>query len=301
MYLNYGLPFFGNRSNMITDIYSLCKISPNQFNCLFDPFTGSNSITQFMASKNIAKKYYCNDRSNIIYQLLTEIKNQPKRLISIMNKNISDIHNNNAYEKLKIIFNQEQIDQQTKCALFFILLLFTENHMPKFDKLGNFVSNYSCNTSEESAIEIIKKMADVLSSNNIEISNKNFTNFLASIRHDDLVVFDPPYPDLNSSNSGTKIYEQFSKQSTISLHQQLCKQIEICLKKSVPFILFYGTGYTDEYFILKNHKQMHHLIRFDTHSQFGAYFEHIYISKKLDINLNRLPKNFAVYNSVHTA
>ena len=200
------------------------------------------------------------------------------------------------YSNILNEFNNEK-DSKKAAALFLFLNNNAKNNMPIFGKDNKLATTFNNNTNEQ--IEQTKKRIDAASEifnhNNVILNSGNFIDCLKDITSEDVVTFDPPYPDLS-----TDVYFNLSKPNR--WHTNLILAIKMLNTKSVPFVLFYGAGKLPENCQFNDPAlKLKHLIRLSHSPAFGPYLEHIYIPQSSGIDKIKLPHNIIHYTSYEDA
>lgn len=296
-----GLLFFGNRSDMIHDILG-CLEPERQFETLFDVFCGSASISLATAEMQLSKHHVCNDRCCAIINLLQAIQDEPESLSDLINGHLKRLNDTpksqeKYYEAFKKVFQSTPKPKDlSQAAVFFMLLLFAKSHMPTFDRDGQFtaVPEFSEKLLHLDVSTYIKELSTSLS------KSRGFTfvgdDFLALVKRatpHDLVILDPPYPDLPESTE-ENTYQYFEERRAFD--SRLRTAIQHLNDAGVPWLMFYGTADAGREFLLPEHTDYTHLVRLGEHPQFGRYAEHIYAHNSLRPKLFALPQNIQLYD-----
>ncbi|WNE40639.1 MAG: hypothetical protein mread185_000096 [Mycoplasmataceae bacterium] len=199
--------YTGNKYKLLKQIM---PFFPKNINKFFDVFGGSGTMTVNIT----AKKHFYNDNDNYVvslveyfkknsYEMIVEkieelvesfslsnsYKNGYERYEIVGNKGLSK-YNKEAYKKLRNYYNET-----SDINALFCLIIFGFNHQIRFSKKKLFNIPVGKSDFNEKIRKNLKKFCEKLKNINIEIKNKDFSEFLTEkeINSDDFVYCDPPY------------------------------------------------------------------------------------------------------------
>lgn len=294
--------FYGQRESIIADIFYL--LENKTFHRLYDPFSGSGSISFTAMKKQLAKEYYINDTDPILCQIWETIKAEPEAFLNfyktLADEYISSNLKTSFYNQKLVEFNSltpQLSDKVKSVSLFVFLINFSVNNMPIFDHEKKLSTNPNIdlniekeNTELVSFQNLSMNLSKLLQSNNVVFTSGDFLECLNSATENDLVILDPPYPTQEHS-----IYYKIKDE------KQLQNDLRLTLEKfkhnKVPFIIFYGAVRVALENQFDEEKYgVQHLIRLTTSPVHGDGFEHVYISKEIQLNRENLPRRIAFYH-----
>ena len=298
------ISYFGQRELITPDLFRL--LGNKKYNRLYDPFSGSGSISFSAMKEGIAKEYFINDSYPTFKELWELIASDPEKII-ISYKNLVKQYlalpfeqRNKFYLNLLKDFNRRIPHDQKESAIHFVFIMnFSEKSIPIFDKNRSLTTepNVLINKDlEEKRLinfkEVVLGLCDLFKSNKVNFCSGDFSETIRSASHKDLVIFDPPYPEQDE-----KIY--FNLKSESMLQQHLKSAFEELNKRNVDFCVLYGAGPIKKRNQFKGEElAVKHLVRLSHHSFFGYFLEHIYVSRNIHLIPHQLPLSMAFYKDL---
>ena len=206
-------------------------------NRYIDLFCGSLSIPLHF----LPKKAVLNDINTGIIVLYKMVKNQPKKLISELEKlNQDSFNNKESFQQIKDEFNilknnSKTLEDDLKLASYFIYLNKRSfNGLYRENKNGGYNVPYRKYTCSIFSKKDILNLSRYFNSNEISFESKDYQQFdLSFFKKGDLVYLDPPYFPC-SKNQFTSYWK------TPFLEKQQHELLDFCValnKKGIKFIL----------------------------------------------------------------
>ena len=302
------IQYFGQREAIIPDLFKL--LGKNKYQCLYDPFSGSGSVSFAAMDQDLAQHYYISDSFEIFKHLWELIKTYPQAIIDDYTKYLYDYYiqpkekRNNFYNQLLKKFNESnQAGFYAKAAIMFVFLInFADKNMPFFDNELRLATqaNVFINPDDEK-IKITEfsqrttHVSNLINKYKTHFDAGDFLPCLKTVTQNDLVILDPPYP-----SQAHNVY--FKLQQEKKLYENLRIALDNLNQKKVDFILLYGAR------IVKLDNQfdeekfgVYHLLRLSTHQVFGHFLDHIYVSRNMALNIEKLPAGMTFYNKFFTS
>src|SRR5689334_11042889 len=138
------LKYLGNMQSLANDFLVLMR-SNTQYECFYDLFCGSASISLIAIENNLAKKYILNDAYSPNINYWQQVANKPTSLIDIYLSLINQLSamrtvalQENFYQDQQNKFNEKTLSPQREAATFAFLLNHAMNGIPylSFNKLS---------------------------------------------------------------------------------------------------------------------------------------------------------------------
>ena len=296
--------YFGQRESIVADLFLL--LGNKKYQCLYDPFAGSGSVSFAAMEEDIASDYSLNDSFPVFKYLWEMIKASPGEFISeytaYLTNYCAQAKNNRVafYNRALSDFNHALSSGfYAKSALLFAFLInFADKNMPLFDQQLHLTTqaNVFINIEDEKKNldkfkERTERLHHLLNKYKTNFSSGDFLPCLETASKGDLVILDPPYP-AQASNVYYKINEEKILQNNLRI------AIKELKKRDVDLVILYGARRV----LLENQLndeelELQHLIRLSTHRTFGYFLDHIYISKNIASQLQQLPPGMAHYDT----
>lgn len=296
------LSYYGQREFIIRDLFAL--LGNNRFQCCYDPFSGSGSLSFEAMDRELAQNYFVSDSFPVLRSLWELIKIKPQELISQYTScveiyiSMTKEERCNYFSKMLTIFNEcNKSGFLAKAAMLFTFLInYSEKNIPEFDKNFSLIvkPNLFINPElEKTNINEFERrtlyLSGLLNKFGTSFSSGDFFSCIETTNKGDIVFLDPPYP-----SQSEEIYYKISPEYKI--REDLVKSIEHLTKSKVDFILLYGARMVSiEYQFDEESLNVDHLIRLSTHPVFGHFLDHIYVPKSLGLNSERLPLGVEFY------
>jgi site-specific DNA-adenine methylase len=297
------LAYFGQRETIIPDLFAL--LGERKYQCIYDPFSGSGSISFAAMQKKLGQHFYLNDSFPNFKHIWEFIRAYPQEFIKEYSEYVQSYcsqaknERRSFYSKLLADFNNaSRCGFYAKAAILFTFLTnYADKNLSIFDKNLQLVSEANVFID----IEIEKKnladftqrvmyLHELFKQYPSSFNSGDFLSCLDTASTGDLVILDPPYP-----SQAENIYFKLKDEQT--LKQNIETAFTKLNEKKVDFFILYGARIVplSKQFNEEKHK-LHHLIRLSTHKIFGHFLDHIYVSRQLDLNSTQLPKGMAFYN-----
>ncbi len=205
--INSPLNYPGNKARIAQQIISLF---PHDINSFFELFAGSAII-----SMNVkAKKYFINDTSNQVIELLKYFRqNTDKDIIGQVEKNIALYNLTNTYKFGKLVYPvikyeglsnynregylklREAYNKDKSLDKLFTLIIYGFNHYMRFNRKGDFNVPVGKVDYIAQLRERTSNTCNKLKNMDIIFSNLDFSSqeILDKITIEDFVYLDPPY------------------------------------------------------------------------------------------------------------
>lgn len=208
----------------------LTKI-PKNYKNYFEPFLGGGAL--FL--KLQPEFAYINDINKELINTYLQIKNNPDKLIKIVQKLDLEIRNKEFYYQQRDKYNKKIIDQEydiEMAALFIFLNKHCFNGLYRVNKNGLFNVPWNNKTNIKSiSVNNIKQLSLILNKN-VEISCGDFEKILNKAKEQDLIFFDSPYAPINPTSFESYTKTGFTKDDHIRLsnvYKQLDKKGCYCI------------------------------------------------------------------------
>jgi site-specific DNA-adenine methylase len=294
-------PFYyhGQREGSIKDLFNL--IPSKKYECFYDPFAGSGSLTFAAMERNIATRYFMNDSIPVLSCLWALIQRYPLAVISQYSEMATAFCSKSGpkrktfYEQILKKFN-EDFGQKIYAAAaisFLFLINFSDNKIPLFNKNSLATQAdlfYDIQTLPHELQLFSARIVAVskqLNTNPAKFFSGDFFKPLDAVTNQDLVFLDPPYP-LQADN----IYLKLKSESY--LHKNIEQLLVNLHNKGVNFLVLYGARIVPRSLQFDEEKTgTQHLLRVSEHPLFGRFLDHIYISA--DITVEKLPPGMGFY------
>jgi site-specific DNA-adenine methylase len=301
------LDYFGQRERILPDLLRIASNHQGPYENLFDPFSGSGSISFAAMQQHLAKSYHINDSTPVLSSLWGLVKDKPSMVICAYEQRLN--HYMSLAEEGRRIYYQNCLDefnqavskeQKKEAALLFPFLInHADANMPLFNASFQLASRPDISITKEQGQkrigEFTRKVYTVsrlLKENNHHASSGDFTDCIRSATRGDLVVFDPPYPAQSES-----IY--YNPKSEQVLWEGLRASFALLNQKGVDFMLMYGANaVTLSRQFQEPALQLQHLIRLSYHPIYKYYLEHVYVSEKLHMTEEKLPHGMVRYETL---
>jgi len=298
------LAYFGNRGLAQADFFALILQLKQQrnkkFRCCYDLFSGSASISLYAMQEDIAERYVINDCFRPLAIFWKTVRDQPAELIQAYNnilKNYSDLEcmaAENYYQQLQLKFNQLNAakilaDKQSEYAAQFAFIINHANHgMPLFSGQDQqqilqceLITTAGKLAIDEDFAEAVQQVHKLFQGKEIHFSHQDFQAYQDNITDQDLVLLDPPYPDMPDANQQPNKHIYLRSEPKSQLQHALDRLLIRLDKIGTPFLMFYGVLGMENYHPI--HWPKGHILRLSGNLQgpFNEYVEHIYLSKEL--------------------
>lgn len=294
------LQYLGNRYEEAY-ITLQALIQGRKFKTFFDPFCGSTSFSMAAIQLNLANYYQVSDCYEPLVALLKVIQSNPEKVATNYEEHYLTTsrlktyeHQRRYYDEVQNKFNRSLTESQN--LLF--LSNFAQYNLPLIDK-GRYCSQYSSVAQGHSLLNTKQNIFEAakLLKPSTRISKSDFEDALEYTQAEDLVILDPPYPDLPES---MPIYNQLYSKDI--LHEKLIQQIITLNLKGTAFILFYSVlGVSSEYLLDTKQLNLQHYLRLGMakNGLFNEYLEHCYISSNLTLDNEKINRiGFVEYEQV---
>ena len=289
------LAYFGNRGELQEDIFHLIEQHKNQkaakFRRCYDLFAGSASMSLQAIALNLADEYIINDVYGALAHFWEQVKAEPKALIAAYRqiKAPFDCHVDkpSAYQEIQARFNEKRFENAAEqAALFAVIINHAKGGQPLLDQTGQRLScEYAAGHSQAEASEfdsLVQKLHQALTKDGIKVSfhAKNFTDFHAEeITAADLVLLDPPYPDMLDAEEMPEQHIYHRPESKSVLHTRLQEFVQYLQQHAIPFLMFYGVQGMDNPCPLQLPEQHYLRMAGGLNHPYGEYVENVYVAK----------------------
>lgn len=297
--------YLGQREFLVPDLLKL--LGNKKYACIYDPFSGSASLSFALMQIGLAKNFVINESLPIFECLWKFVKNHPDELISryssLVNQYFSEsnkIKRLELYQELLRKYNENyRLGIMADATILFVFLInYSENYIPYFDKNMSMSTrpNVFINISEKPKIleqfeKKVRYLSELFRSNQTNFLSGRFEDSLGNVSSDDLVVMDPPYPQQTRDVFFTPDPKEI-------LQGKIRTTMESLSASKVDFIIFYGSRRVKLQDQFNEDKyNLHHLVRLSNHPDFGVFLDHIYISRTVSITPEILPPGMAFYSS----
>lgn len=298
------LQYFGSRNDQQEDYFKLITADLAQrgkkYRCCYDLFSGSGSMTLAALAHNLADHYVMNDVFEPLAQFWLEVQYNSDKLIieyeSLIEKfrQTENCDHSHFYKQILEMYNKDLfLKSEQKAAVFAFILNHAINGMPLLTvKEGKNILDceYDVITAEsigfpidEKFGEAVRNIHQLFKGKSIEFTARNFIEFTKTkeISADDLVMLDPPYPDMADAveKETNHIYQRTEPKG--KLQENLISLINYLDKQRATFLMFYGVLGLDNHFPIS--WPQGHIVRLSGKEDgpFKEYAEHIYLSKNL--------------------
>jgi site-specific DNA-adenine methylase len=247
---NSPIRYLGNIHQQVAAKVFACLPADKKFQCFYDLFAGSASMTLIAIKNNLAERYVVNDAYQPLQALWRAIATDPQTLLSNYQdyqqkllRADSPQQQNFIYQTLQTEFNAEQ-----EPALLAFLLNYSAYGAVRLTagKLNNeFQLNddvFSLNLAE--AHTLFAKV-------DITFCSKNFTEFNQFDRGD-FLFFDPPFPDTPDAIESPAQHIYHRPESRQELARKLDDMLAYLNQLASTYVCIYGLQEQEAIFMLKN-------------------------------------------------
>jgi amino acid adenylation domain-containing protein len=312
---NYLSPllYFGNRSKEQEDYYCLIlayrEKREQPFDCCYDLFSGSASMSLQAMGLGLAKSYVLNDINPSFAKFWQVVKDSSDELITEYTALYDNYHSKGLskdyYETIQNQYN-ENISALTTPAVkhaahFAFLINHAKDGMPLMAKNSDKDEQRLCCIATDKVEplaspdvfgETVRQASKLFQENEVTFSCEDFTAYQNQLGQHDLVLLNPPYPDLEDAEEKPEHYVYTRNKNKNELQSHLQEMIAHMDKAQSTFVLFYGVLGLDNAFPLKwSHGHVAHLSGHKDHP-FQEYVEHLYLSRNLADILTSDPKKY---------
>jgi amino acid adenylation domain-containing protein len=293
------LAYFGNRGDQKKDIFNLVQDYSQsqrgkQYDCCYDFFSGSGSMSFWAIENDLAKRYVINDVFAPLAAFWQEVKESPEELIkeySLLLEQYEKADNKIVYfSALQGNFNQNAFKTKSQYAAAFAFLINHAEHGVPLLTSRNGKQLLECQLTQEPGrlkidgefAESVKSIHDLFKDKNIEFKSDSFCEIkMDAISSDDFIILDPPYPDMDDAEEKPEQHIYPRSEPKATLQQNLNKCLSVLDDKGTTFFMFYGVlGMKNNHPIVWPKGHVLHLSGEPTHP-FGEYIEHLYLSSSL--------------------
>jgi len=210
-------------------LHKLNLIVPSDVNRIIEPFVGGGS---FFINFQLKNSIISDTNRELITSYLV-IKNNPQKLIKLLDEYQNNLHSKDFYLKLRTL-NVDDLDDLHLAARFIYLNKAGFNGIYRVNSKGEFNVPYGkkdeVNLYNE---ENIMNFSKFLNEFDIEIYNKDYREIIKKAKKGDLVFLDPPYDKINKNSFVSYNKDSFERSEQINLANEL-KKLD---KKGIKFIL----------------------------------------------------------------
>lgn len=212
----------------------LNKHIPENYGTYFEPFLGGGAMLFHVVTNNSKQKCIVSDLNSDLVLAYITIRDKVDELISSL-KNHSKNYFKNSKSYYYAVRDSEPKSQVEKTSRLIFLNrtcfngLYRVNSKGKFNvPLGRYTNPNIVNE------ENLKSVSEVLKSNKIHISCRDFSATIGDVKQDDFVYFDPPYQPVSSTANFTSYT---NRDFTYDDLKRLCNLCEKLDSKGCKFML----------------------------------------------------------------
>ncbi len=299
--------YFGQREQILPDLLQIVSHGRGPYKNLFDPFSGSGSVSFAAMQAHAAECYHINDSTPVLHSLWESVKAKAGMLITEYEKHLNQYVSlpeegrRAYYQDCLNKFNQSmsQGGKDDAALLFPFLINHASDNMPLFNSSFQLVSRPNVTITKQQAENDINEftkrvytVSRLLNENKSDASSGDFTECIKNAASGDLVIFDPPYP----AQSGSIYYNPKSEEE---LWEHLRVSFSLLNQRGVNFIILYGANAVSlSRQFTEPGLQLQHLIRLSYHPIYQHYLEHVYVSSQLRLTDENLPHGMVPYASL---
>ncbi|MCL5989265.1 MAG: DNA adenine methylase [Candidatus Thermoplasmatota archaeon] len=201
-------------------IDKLLYYMPSKWNTYFEPFLGGGALVSEIYRMNRLKSAVLSDKNFDIYNLFSEIRNNPEELIKGLN-NLDYRNLKESYYEARSEFNSIRRTQNLRRAIIFIYLnRHAFNGLYRLNSRGEFNVPFGRYTNPHlPSSNLVHAWFSLLK--NVDLRLCDFQSATKDANAGDFVYFDPPYtPISKSSNFTAYIDGGFSYMDQIRLAEE---------------------------------------------------------------------------------
>jgi DNA adenine methylase len=173
------------------------NVFPNKYNCYFEPFLGSGAVFFYLCPN----KAYLADINVDLIEVYNAVKENPKELLSVLNRHNKN-HSVEYYYKVRKIIPKNKI---LRAARFIYLNRTCWNGLYRVNNKGQF--NVPIGTKDKVLLDIDDFQAVSSLLKKAKIVASDFAKTMAKAQKDDFIFVDPPYTVKHNHNSFVKYNE----------------------------------------------------------------------------------------------
>lgn len=296
------LRYFGDRSQDNNDYFDLLlKQKANRgrpYRRCYDLFSGSASLTLGAMTLDLAEMYIVNDLQPAFALFWEAVRETPKALVAnyadIKGRYLEAADKKYFLEQLQRNYNAglatSSLDSSQNSATFAFIINCAKDGMLVMRSSDALVKQEFCcewgadgemRCSLEFFERAVFKANALFQQRKVIFSSLDFAKYADEIVIDDLVLLNPPYPDLDDAEEKPEAYVYFRNRDKMGLQVALESFIGQLDEKKTAFLMFYGVlGLGNSAPIVWPRGHILHLTGSKT-GVFNEYIEHLYLSADL--------------------
>ncbi len=183
-------------------INKLLYYMPSKWNTYFEPFLGGGALVSEIFRMNRLKSAVLSDKNFDIYNLFSEIRNNPEELIKGLN-NIEYRNSKESYYEARSEFNSIRRTHNLRRAIIFIYLnRHAFNGLYRLNSRGEFNVPFGRYTNPHlPSSNLVNAWFSLLK--NVDLRLCDFQSATKDANAGDFVYFDPPYTPISKSSNFT--------------------------------------------------------------------------------------------------
>jgi amino acid adenylation domain-containing protein len=296
------LRYFGDRSHDNNDYFDLLlqqkAYRGRSYRCCYDLFSGSASLSLGAMALDLAERYIVNDLHPAFALFWEAVREAPQVLVAfyaeIVSLYLKAVGKKCFLEQLQQNYNADlatdSLDYTKKSATFAFIINYAKDGMLVMrsrDVLAyqELCCKWSVDGEMRCSLDFFEravfKANALFQQRRVIFSSRDFAKYADEIVVDDLVLLNPPYPDLDDAQEKPEGYVYFRNRDKQGLQLALEAFIRQLHAKKIDFLMFYGVlGLENSAPIVWPYGHILHL----TGSKagiFNEYIEHLYLSAGL--------------------